>query len=61
MVGNNEIIFLILATIIEDRKQFSPSINLIFEYHVVETIKGVQNKVFIRQINKDEKSSYPYR
>lgn len=60
MIGNNEIIFLIPATIIADRKQFSPSINLIFEYHV-ETIKGVKNKLFIKRVNKDEKSCYPYR
>lgn len=56
MVGNNEIIFLIPATIIEDPKQLSPSINLIFEYHVVETIKGVKNTLFIKRINKDEKA-----
>lgn len=59
MVRNNEIIFLIPATIIENRKQFSPSINLIFEYHVVETIKGVKNKLFIKRINKNEKNCYP--
>lgn len=61
MVGNNEIIFLIPATIIEDREQFSPSINLILEYYVIETIKGVKNKLFIKRINKNKKNCYLYR